>query len=56
MKLLFTTFFYFAALIGFGQNLVPNPSFEEYNQLECVVSQNDFDKMTIGWTSPTTQP
>ena len=39
-----------------AQNLVPNPSFEEYRDLICGISQtsDDFDNATVYWTSPNT--
>jgi len=38
-----------------SQNLVPNPSFEEYNVLHCGNTQtkSDFNNATVYWTMPT---
>ncbi|MFD1552027.1 hypothetical protein DNU06_00995 [Putridiphycobacter roseus] len=52
MLLIWTLFFSF---IGISQNLVPNPSFENYNSLPCsfVLSQAGFNNAMIDWMMPT---
>lgn len=42
--------------LSFTQNLVPNPSFEEYNELHCgnTVDVSDFNNASVNWTTPTT--
>ncbi len=43
------------ATFSFSQNLVPNPSFEEYNELNCGYTQNktEFDQAISHWKMPT---
>src|SRR5690554_3602237 len=43
------TFLIFVATVVIGQNLVPNPSFEEY--LECPFSTAELDNQVIDWYS-----
>ncbi len=38
-----------AVLSGLAQNLVPNPSFEEY--VECPYSTGEFETQVVGWNS-----
>ncbi len=40
---------FFISRIFYAQNLVPNPSFEEYE--ECPISTAEFSTQVIGWTS-----
>ena len=49
MKHIFIILFLLVAIISFGQNLVPNPSFEEYE--ECPYSVAEFAAQVNGWTS-----
>ncbi|HTL80230.1 MAG TPA: hypothetical protein VL651_00925 [Bacteroidia bacterium] len=46
-------FFYLslAPLSLFGQNLVPNPGFEEYKQLPCACMQYDIEDYVMDWNS-----
>src|SRR5690606_30479231 len=49
MKNFCSIFLWFSSLTGVGQNLVPNPSFEEY--LECPFSTVELQNQVIGWYS-----
>lgn len=55
MKLKLSLFLFFISLTGFSQNLVPNPSFEEYNELHCgnTVFPSDFNNASLYWITPT---
>lgn len=56
MKLGLSLIFIFISLTSFSQNLVPNPSFEEYERIRYNFVQNkeDFNSSVRYWQMPTT--
>lgn len=52
MKYWLVILFILSGLIIRGQNLVPNPSFENYNQLPCNLNKDFIQDFLVDWLQP----